>query len=102
MRNARLNTAMMGILAVVGLVRTNDVAAANTPDLAVPRVDMRLEGPMGVRLDAILNDKPLGPILAFATQAADGRRVVLCDFASAGAYGTYYRSWLPTKDPSSH
>ena len=46
----------------------------------------------------ILNDRPLGPILAFATQAADGKRVVLCDFGSAGAYGTLYRSWLPVRN----
>jgi hypothetical protein len=28
-------------------------------------------------------------------KAADGRPVYLCDFATAGAYGTHYRSWIP-------
>ena len=35
------------------------------------------------------------PWVAFEAQAADGTRVVLCDFASAGAAGTPYRTWLP-------
>ncbi|MBP7049624.1 MAG: glycoside hydrolase family 127 protein [Phycisphaerae bacterium] len=48
--------------------------------------------------DAIMRDKTLGPIVAFAAKGIDGRRVVLCDFGSAGAYGTYYRSWLPVRN----
>ena len=35
------------------------------------------------------------PWVAFEAQAADGTRLVLCDFASAGAAGTPYRTWLP-------
>lgn len=35
------------------------------------------------------------PWLALETYAADGTRLVLCDFASAGAAGTPYRTWLP-------
>jgi len=48
--------------------------------------------------DPILKDRPLGPIIAFAAPAAEGKRVVLCDFGSAGAYGTLYRSWLPVRN----
>ena len=48
--------------------------------------------------DPILRDRPLGPIVAVAAQAAEGKRVVLCDFGSAGAYGTLYRSWLPVRN----
>ena len=36
----------------------------------------------------------LPPWLLFAFEAADGRPVHLCDFASAGQAGTPYRSWL--------
>ena len=35
------------------------------------------------------------PWIALETYAADGTRLVLCDFASAGAAGTPYRTWLP-------
>ncbi len=47
--------------------------------------------------DPILKDQRLGPIVALATRASNGQRVVLCDFGSAGAYGTLYRSWLPVR-----
>jgi uncharacterized protein len=35
------------------------------------------------------------PWLLLAFQAAEGHPLLLCDFASAGAAGTHYRSWLP-------
>ena len=35
------------------------------------------------------------PMVLLRMKAADGSHVYLCDFATAGAYGTYYRSWLP-------
>jgi hypothetical protein len=35
------------------------------------------------------------PIVLRKLRAADGRDVVLCDFATAGAHGTDYVAWLP-------
>ncbi len=35
------------------------------------------------------------PIVCFEFNTADGGKVVLSDFANAGAYGTHYASWLP-------
>jgi len=37
------------------------------------------------------------PIVAGTVTAADGTELVLCDFATAGACGTHYRSWLPAE-----
>lgn len=72
----------------------------NTVDPAeVPELDLdttKLE-PLPAD-DPILTDRPLGPIVAVTAQAVDGRRIILCDFATAGAYGTYYRSWLPVRN----
>jgi hypothetical protein len=35
------------------------------------------------------------PWLLWRVTGEDGRALVLCDFATAGALGTHYRSWLP-------
>ena len=35
------------------------------------------------------------PLFRLRFEGVDGRRIVLCDFATAGAYGTQYLSWLP-------
>jgi DUF1680 family protein len=37
------------------------------------------------------------PIVLLRLKSADGREVNLCDFATAGALGTHYRSWLPMR-----
>jgi hypothetical protein len=37
----------------------------------------------------------LQPWLLLETMAADGSKVHFCDFASAGAAGTAYETWLP-------
>lgn len=72
----------------------------NTMDpAAVPELDLAtLElNPLPAD-DPLLQDQVLGPLAAFAVTAVNGERVVLCDFASAGAYGTFYRSWLPVRN----
>ncbi len=72
----------------------------NTLDPAsAPELDFTSLGLEPLPADApILKDRPLGPLMAFTARSVDGQRVVLCDFASAGAYGTYYRSWLPVRN----
>ena len=45
------------------------------------------------------NPPRLGPWLVTELTASDGRRVRLCDFASAGMTGTRYRSWLRVEPP---
>jgi uncharacterized protein len=42
------------------------------------------------------NRAPL-PLLLVKVPAADGQELVLCDFATAGAAGTCYVSWLPAR-----
>ena len=68
----------------------------------VPRLDARR-----LRLKRAKWGDWLAPLMLFETADARGRPVRLCDFASAGATGTFYRSWLPVagaprKEPFSH
>lgn len=44
-------------------------------------------------------ETPLRPWLAVEVPTADGRPLRLVDFASAGACGTRYHSWLPAQSP---
>ena len=37
------------------------------------------------------------PIVLLKVKSAEGTFIQLCDFATAGAYGTHYRSWLPVE-----
>lgn len=48
--------------------------------------------------DPVRQPGPLQPMVAVAVRAVGGERVVLCDFGSAGAHGTAYRSWLPVRN----
>ncbi len=40
----------------------------------------------------------LQPWVLLKVKAVDGQDVTLCDFATAGAYGNYYRSWLDIRN----
>jgi len=42
-----------------------------------------------------VEEEAFPPIVRFEFTTADGGKVVLSDFANAGAYGTHYVSWLP-------
>ena len=42
---------------------------------------------------------PLRPWLLVDLPSTDGKNIRLCDYASAGATGTRYRSWLPAANP---
>jgi len=47
-----------------------------------------------IRLEPVEYAGWIKPFMLFKTIAKDGRELFLCDFASAGASGTPYRSWL--------
>ncbi|MBI4658948.1 MAG: glycoside hydrolase family 127 protein [Verrucomicrobia bacterium] len=68
-------------------------------DEGIPALDLQK---LGEAEDVFLrrNDQtdPLLPWILVEVPAKDGRRLRLCDFASAGATGTRYRSWLPVAD----
>lgn len=51
------------------------------------------------RRPAADNGQPLKPWFVIEVPAENRRSVRLCDFASAGASGARYRSWLPAVDP---
>ncbi|HZQ08068.1 MAG TPA: beta-L-arabinofuranosidase domain-containing protein, partial [Anaerolineae bacterium] len=59
----------------------------NPPELA-PRLDGALKG------RRVFFKRPVPPMLLMQYSSVEGRPVRLCDFASAGATGTPYRSWL--------
>jgi len=66
------------------------------PD-AVPELDAKdLQGKLANSTHWI------APILLMEFTATDGKTLRLCDFASAGATGSLYRSWLPIKGAPAH
>jgi len=66
------------------------------PD-AVPELDAKdLQGKLANSTHWI------APILLVEFTTADGKTLRLCDFASAGATGSPYRSWLPIKGAPAH
>lgn len=38
------------------------------------------------------------PCVLLSVKATNGQDIKLCDFATAGAYGNYYRTWLPIRN----
>ena len=44
--------------------------------------------------------RQIQPWMILTAEASDGTQVALCDFASAGAYGNHYRTWLPLQNIS--
>ena len=59
----------------------------------LPELDLKT-----LELTPALCDARFQPIVLFKARAVDGREVFLTDFATAGAHGTYYRSWLPVRN----
>lgn len=59
----------------------------------LPELDLK-----GLELTAATCDARFQPMVLFKAKAVDGRDVYLTDFATAGAHGTYYRSWLPVRN----
>ncbi len=68
--------------------RFNAVDPDDLPALSLANLRYAEEKPTGLFAPQVL--------LRFST--ADGRALRLCDFASAGAMGTVYRSWLPVRE----
>ena len=67
--------------------RHNLFDEAGIPPLALDRLgEAKISAPQ---------NGPLRPWLLVDLTAADGQNIRLCDYASAGATGTRYRSWLP-------
>jgi DUF1680 family protein len=67
----------------------------------IPAVDLARLGDAKVVAEANpqnLRDDPLKPWLILEVPTRNGRALRLCDFASAGAAGTPYRSWLAAEN----
>lgn len=62
------------------------------PD-AVPDLDAN-----ALKLDFSETNRWIRPWLLVKVKAVDGREIALCDFATAGAYGNYYRTWLKVRN----
>ena len=94
-QHVQFNTSLLrGPLLLTFDQKYNTMDPADMPELDLASLPLEPLPPD----DPVLTNRPLGPIVAFAAQAAEGKRVVLCDFGSAGAYGTLYRSWLPVRN----
>ena len=71
--------------------RNNPFDEAGIPPLALDKL-------AAAKISAPPNG-PLRPWLVVDLPTVDGKKIRLCDYASAGATGTRYRSWLPTAKP---
>jgi uncharacterized protein len=61
------------------------------PD-AVPGLDAKTLRPV-----IATTNRTIQPWVLVKVRALNGQDIELCDFATAGAYGNYYRSWLPVR-----
>lgn len=58
----------------------------------IPEIDVHT-----LRLLPTTTARTIQPWVLFTVKNEDGNNLVLCDFATAGAYGNKYISWLPVK-----
>jgi DUF1680 family protein len=72
--------------------------------LAFDPVFNRLDADVVPSLDArdlhpkfVTTNRDVQPWMLISVKAMNGQEITLCDFATAGAYGNYYRSWLPIR-----
>jgi len=56
----------------------------------------------GLHGSVVNSDYWLPPFLLMEFATANGRKLRLCDFATAGVTGSPYRSWLPVRDAPTH
>ncbi len=59
----------------------------------LPEVDLQ-----NLELTPVSCETRFKPIVLFAANTKEAEKFVLVDFATAGAYGTAYKSWLPVKN----
>jgi len=78
------------LLAYDARFNDGDFSSENLPPLAAPALELLPEW------SAVPSDNPL---LLLEGKATDGKPVRYCDFASAGATGNYYQSWVPVGFP---
>ncbi len=69
-------------------LRFNEMSCDN-----IPTLDARKLRPKKVKSKSWIE-----PWMLWEFVADDGSKVKLCDFASAGVTGTFYRTWLPVKN----
>ena len=60
---------------------------------AVPQLDAKT-----LKLDFTETNRSIKPWLLVKVKAVDGREIILCDFATAGAYGNFYRTWVTVRN----
>ena len=59
----------------------------------IPQIDAKT-----LRFEVGHTTRQIQPWMILTAKASDGTQVALCDFASAGAYGNFYRTWLPLQN----
>jgi hypothetical protein len=62
------------------------------PD-AVPELDAAT-----LKLEPASTNRRYQPWVLLKVKSVDGKEITLCDFATAGAYGNYYRTWLNVRN----